>query len=245
MSQSASNRCRFKRQLTQAVCILLTSLTTSVVWAEPGVIEILGPNGESVLAKPAPKRYGPVTPADTLWRIATASRPDESVTIYQTMYAFYVKNPQAFEQANIHKLSKNSYLVVPTIDEIRQYSDRQAMAQLRQDNESKLDAKPQSVPVTESTVTATTTPQILTPPLQESSAGTTPEIASPMAATGTSDQSMATSEEETQERFEQERARKIDEAQMGQLKNDLADSIGSIEALLNQNQALTQRVGIQ
>lgn len=65
------------------------------------------------------KRYGPIRDSDTLWRIATKLRPDNSVTIYQVMQAIYQKNPNSFLDNNINHLRPGAYLAMPSMREIR------------------------------------------------------------------------------------------------------------------------------
>ncbi len=48
--------------------------------------------------------YGPVKTTDTLWRIASQMKPDNSVTVQQVMMALLNENPQAFDQQNINNL---------------------------------------------------------------------------------------------------------------------------------------------
>lgn len=67
---------------------------------------------------PTQTRLGPLTPADTLWRLAEQSRPDRRINMYQMMYALYQKNPDAFLEENFNHLKPGAYLLIPTIREI-------------------------------------------------------------------------------------------------------------------------------
>lgn len=79
--------------------------------------QIRGPkNADSVLLQ---KQFGPLTASDTLWRIAEQVKPNNSVTTYQVMYALFIKNPQAFNDANFNHLQPGAILLLPDLREIR------------------------------------------------------------------------------------------------------------------------------
>lgn len=67
---------------------------------------------------PAVTQIGPLTPQDTLWRLAEQVRPDARVNMYQVMYALYLKNPNSFLDNNFNHLRTGAYLQVPTLREI-------------------------------------------------------------------------------------------------------------------------------
>jgi FimV-like protein len=67
---------------------------------------------------PVVTQIGPLTPQDTLWRLAEQVRPDPRVNMYQVMYALYLKNPNSFLDSNFNHLRTGAYLQVPTLREI-------------------------------------------------------------------------------------------------------------------------------
>jgi FimV-like protein len=67
---------------------------------------------------PQQTRIGPLTPADTLWRLAEQSRPDRRINMYQMMYALYQKNPDAFLEENFNHLKPGAFLQIPSVREI-------------------------------------------------------------------------------------------------------------------------------
>lgn len=67
----------------------------------------------TVLAQAQPQQLPPVQPADTLWKLATAARPDEQVAMVQVVYALWQANPQAFRANNINALQRGAVLKVP------------------------------------------------------------------------------------------------------------------------------------
>ena len=79
--------------------------------------------------------YGPTGSDETLWSIAHSHLPDNSVSVQQMMQAIREKNPQAFgNSGNINSLKVGTYLQIPDLQEIRQYSHTQALQETRVDN---------------------------------------------------------------------------------------------------------------
>ena len=74
--------------------------------------------GPKSTENPDRSRVGPLTPNDTLWRIAEEVRPHPGLNIYQVMYAIYLKNPQSFLDDNFNHLNIGSFLAIPNVDEI-------------------------------------------------------------------------------------------------------------------------------
>jgi len=64
---------------------------------------------------------------DTLWRISSRSRPDNSVSIHQTLVAIYRANPDAFGDGNINNLLRGKVLEIPDADTIRNVPKRAAL----------------------------------------------------------------------------------------------------------------------
>lgn len=79
--------------------------------------------------------FGPVQRNDTLWNIASRTRPDASITMNQMMMAIYAANPEAFD-GNINRLRAGAVLRIPDASEATQTSRRDAFAAVRQHNES-------------------------------------------------------------------------------------------------------------
>lgn len=93
-------------------------------------------------ATPAPAsaaagEYGPVAAGETLWEVAAATRPDESVSLNQVMVALLRSNPNAFYRDNINALKRGAILRVPSADEIRATgSAAAAAAEVRSQNDA-------------------------------------------------------------------------------------------------------------
>ncbi|MBZ9613496.1 type IV pilus assembly protein FimV [Rheinheimera maricola] len=67
----------------------------------------------SPLASSWAAQLGPVQPSDTLWKLATAARPDNEVAMVQVVYALWQANPGAFRDNDINYLLEGSQLQIP------------------------------------------------------------------------------------------------------------------------------------
>ncbi|EKO3558319.1 AAA family ATPase, partial [Vibrio metschnikovii] len=164
----------FKRWLLPLTIAAVTQ--TSIVSAE--VIRLIGPNGEVQSAprfsrdmgqnttnNSEPSRFfGPTSPQDTLWSIATQLRPSANVSVQQTLLAIYRLNPQAFENQNIHSLLPGSTLRIPSIEQINRASTQEAIT-IMTAHQARLTGSP------EPTVAAVPTPARppVAPPVTEAS----------------------------------------------------------------------------
>ncbi|MCG8668764.1 MAG: hypothetical protein MI867_05080 [Pseudomonadales bacterium] len=82
----------------------------------------------------AGKTYGPTGSSDSLWSIARALRPADDVSIQQTMIAIQQLNPDAFINGNINLLKKGKILRGPSAEQAREYSAREAINLVNQQN---------------------------------------------------------------------------------------------------------------
>ena len=105
----------------------------SAVLAQENATQIRGPRGSD--APPAPLTIGPLSPSDTLWRVAQRIRPDANVSLYQVMYALYLKNPEAFLEGNLNHLQPAAVLTLPTLEEIQQIDISVARQKSEQDDQ--------------------------------------------------------------------------------------------------------------
>jgi pilus assembly protein FimV len=72
---------------------------------------------------------------DTLWGIASRMRPDDRLTMNQTMLAIFEANPQAFS-GNINRLRAGASISIPSADDVFQISRSDALAEVRRQNEA-------------------------------------------------------------------------------------------------------------
>ena len=75
--------------------------------------------------------YGPTTGSDTLWSIATATRPDTSVSVNQMMLALLRANPEAFFNQNVNGLKRGQILRMPSDSELNALSKAQALEETK------------------------------------------------------------------------------------------------------------------
>ena len=78
--------------------------------------------------------YGPIASGDTLWSIASRSRPDASISVQQMMLALQRANPDAFINDNINGLKRGQVLRIPDDDEKAALSASEALAEVISQN---------------------------------------------------------------------------------------------------------------
>lgn len=81
-----------------------------------------------------PGEYGPTVASDTLWSIASSTRPDDTVSVQQMMLAILQANPDAFLDNNINGLKRGEILRIPDRSEILAMTQAQALAEARSQN---------------------------------------------------------------------------------------------------------------
>jgi len=85
--------------------------------------------------------------SDNLSDIALRARPNNSVSIQQTMLAIQELNPNAFTGGNINRLGSGEVLRVPSIKDIQAIGQRKAVAEVsRQNQQAKTDVQPLAAP---------------------------------------------------------------------------------------------------
>jgi pilus assembly protein FimV len=88
----------------------------------------------SITSGPAGDTYGPVRSNETLWRISERLSADSGVSLNQMMLALFRANPEAFA-GNINRLRRGAILRVPRGGELTGISSREALAEVRRQNE--------------------------------------------------------------------------------------------------------------
>lgn len=128
-----------KRLLLSLICCSPLLFSPSVSFS----IGLTGPSEESPLSF---EQYGPINPSETLWAISTKLRPDDSVTVQQTMVAIYKSNPYVFYNGDINKIIPESILKVPSLDFIKQQTNAEAIQLIQRFTaQKKSTAKPKVV----------------------------------------------------------------------------------------------------
>ena len=135
--------------------------------------------GEGAAATGTPGEYGPTVSSDTLWSIASSTRPDNSISVQQMMMALLQANPDAFIDNNINGLKRGEILRIPNRNEILAMTQADALAEARAQNSAWQEARG---------AMAATTP-------------TRPVSAAPAEKTGGESQTAATPEESSELRL--------------------------------------------
>ena len=99
---------------------------------------------------------------DTLWDVALQVRPDSSVSVQQTMLALQSLNREAFIADNINMVRRGQVLRVPTLEQIRNLSAREAMSEVSRQNQ--LFENRRNVPLAAQPVTAQPQSAVATAP---------------------------------------------------------------------------------
>ncbi|GAA0858414.1 FimV/HubP family polar landmark protein [Aliiglaciecola litoralis] len=112
-------------------CIGFWSISASL---DAQQVQIRGPKtGSSELSGTT---YGPITPEDTLWRIANRYRQNKNLSVYQVMQAIYDLNPDAFEDQNFNHIKDGAILNLPSERYVARIDPKQAQLKAEQDDNS-------------------------------------------------------------------------------------------------------------
>ncbi|MGP9802218.1 FimV/HubP family polar landmark protein [Rheinheimera sp. NSM] len=128
---------------------------SSPVLAQESTTQIRGPRGSD--APPPAVTIGPLSPSDTLWRVAERIKPEGNISLYQVMYAIYLKNPDAFIDGNLNRLRPGSTLTLPTEAEIQQVD--LAIARRKSEQDDVIWAERQKAAAARRETTAVATPK--------------------------------------------------------------------------------------
>lgn len=93
------------------------------------------PVARPVPAATAASEYGPVSSGETLWEVATATRPAGVEDMNRLMVTLLRMNPDAFYQDNINALKRGAVLRIPSATEVNAISVAEASEAVRQQNE--------------------------------------------------------------------------------------------------------------
>ena len=105
-------------------------------------------------------RYGPIRSSETLWEVALKTRPEQSITVQQMMMALLEENSDAFIRRNINGLKAGYTLDIPSVEQIKNLTTKQALEAVKAQHSSWADRNSQpAVAVAEQ---ATSTEQVPT-----------------------------------------------------------------------------------
>jgi len=107
----------------------------TVVEAAPVLSEEPVVESEPLSTVSAASSFGPVELNDTLWSIASANLPNDSVSVQQMMLALLRANPEAFGSGNINILKRGAILRMPEGSELNEMSRADAIAEVRRQHQ--------------------------------------------------------------------------------------------------------------
>lgn len=157
--------------------------------------------------------YGPIDSQDTLWRIANRYRQNQNLTIYQVMVAIYELNPDAFEQQNLNLMVDGATLKLPSDRYIARIDPTKARLKAEADDAAWARMEPRP--------------------------GDSLNNLKPLVPLVNQDDLTQTKSELEQQlvQIDQSQARQFEE-----LRNQFAASIDSVQALLDDNRKLYDRI---
>ncbi len=118
-------------------------------------------------------RYGPIRNSETLWEVALKTRPQQSITVQQMMMALLEENSDAFIKRNINGLKAGYTLDIPTVEQIKNLTAKQALEAVKAQHSSWADRNSQpEVAVAQQQATSSKQAQTEDEQKQESSATT-------------------------------------------------------------------------
>ncbi|WP_284216005.1 FimV/HubP family polar landmark protein [Agaribacter marinus] len=197
--------------------ILVIMLTCIRPYSADAQVQIQGPrNAEDVYSGVV---YGPIDPTDTLWRIASRYKQDSNFSVYQTMLAIYELNPQAFENQNFNTMVNGAILQLPSDRYIARMSLQRAKAKAEADDRAF--GRPNSVQPTND---AGKIP----------SENLKPEI--PLV----NQEDLSNTQRQLQNQLNA--LNRQQNTQFGAIKDQVSSSIDSVQALLDENRRLYERL---
>lgn len=131
-----------------------------------------------------PTSFGPVTKGKTLWEIAIALRPDDSVDPFQVAIALMKANPDAFSnRCNYNTLKLKETLTLPPLDQIKAIPAQEANAEFKRQGTQWKNRKTDKITCGSllETAEAAPAPAEVTPPVAETKP-TPPPASQPAAA---------------------------------------------------------------
>jgi len=136
-----------------------------------------------------PTSFGPVTKGKTLWDIAIALRPDNSVDPFQVAIALMKANPDAFSnRCNYNTLKLKETLTLPPLDQIKAIPAQEANTEFKRQGTQWKNRKTDKITCGSLLETAEAAPAEVAPPVAETkptppSPPPAPQPAAPAAST--------------------------------------------------------------
>jgi pilus assembly protein FimV len=137
-----------------------------------------------------PTSFGPVTKGKTLWEIAIALRPDNSVDPFQVAIALMKANPNAFSnRCNYNTLKLKETLTLPPLEQIKAIPAQEANAEFKRQGTQWKNRKTDKITCSDLLETAEAAPspaEVTPPPVAETKPTPPPAAPQPVAPPTTS-----------------------------------------------------------
>ncbi|TKB53923.1 FimV/HubP family polar landmark protein [Ferrimonas aestuarii] len=192
-------------------------------------VTIAGPQGQTKAIT-----IGPTKPTDTLWRLASAYRP-EGATVYQTMVAFYEANPDAFSSDNLNALEKRMVLVLPTTEAVLAIDADEAKRRAKADDKAWSSGAVTPKAATSPAPKPQPKPKVESAPPAQPKTATKPQPKPKY-------QPSANAEEVAHLQAQLDQQKVDSEQQVKRLRAELGQSIDELARMLEQNELLKVRV---
>ena len=207
--------------------------------AEESVEEVLEEEAEQAVEEVAVEQESAPEPeveqtittsaSETLTDIALSVRPNQNVSIQQTMLAIQELNPDAFIGGNINRLRSDQVLRVPSLADIQAIDSRQAIDEVARQNRqiAQADVQPLAAP-------ANTAPTQDSAPGQLSVVSGEPESEAPGAGASSNELDRRITELETQLALREEEAdrARLEREEMESRLADLNEQIAAAQEIL-------------
>ncbi|WP_371195858.1 FimV/HubP family polar landmark protein [Glaciecola sp. SC05] len=197
-----------------AVVLTLSMLSPALVSAQ---VQLQGPTNSPEAYSGVV--YGPIDQNDTLWRIASRYKQDSQFSVYQTMLAIYELNPQAFENRNFNTMVNGATLQLPSDRYIARMDIQKARAKAEADDRAF--GRPNSVQPEE----------VLN---EVATAAAVPDV--PLV----NQEDLSQTKQELQRQLNS--LNRQQNIQFDQVKEQVGASIASVQALIDENRRLYDRL---
>lgn len=217
-----------------AVVLIIFVNLLSPALAQESTMKLRGPRSTDVPVAPA--TIGPLSPSDTLWRVAQQVRPDADISLYQVMYALYLKNPDAFLENNLNHLRPGAILILPSAAEMRQIDIALAKQKSEADDDRWAVRQKAATQQAKVTKNANATGQTTATEQTASSAGQSDK---PQAVTNKAETAVLPAD--WQAELESIKAQQRQE--LDSLRTQFADSMQVFESMVGENMELKSSLG--
>lgn len=200
---------------TVFLCLLLMLFS---ICSSAQVSQIQGPRNSTQIYSGVV--YGPIDSNDTLWGIASRYKQGSQFSVYQTMYAIYELNPQAFENGNFNKMVSGAILQLPSDSYISRIDPNIAREKALNDERRATNNRSNRTAATQTTAPTT--------------------VSTPSESNVVSQNELSDSQRDLQKELSALRSQQQQQFEL--LKEQVSDSIKSVQILLEENKQLSEQL---